>query len=247
MSIWMDESAGEHVEERPVVDLDEVDTVTDDLLAPVGSGEQWTPEQGYPDSSLSVRIWVDESLRLTKVRISNRWRDRAKGTSLSSMFDEAFLLANATIGSSTPPITDMSGPDQAGQTLSWTSLDEILAETVRLTQEAAGLDALPNDDVVPNRWIGNRVEGLSSNQMVAVLLSVHGRSERIAFSEPWLRQARVAEVCEAVMEAHRSAYAQFVPPVFEPGDRQRLADRFGRLQEHSMTLMGARASRGGSR
>jgi hypothetical protein len=30
-------------------------------------------------------IWVDDDKRLTKVRISNRWRDRARGTSLSSM------------------------------------------------------------------------------------------------------------------------------------------------------------------
>jgi hypothetical protein len=247
MSIWMDESAGERVDEPLAVELDEADMCTDDLLAPIGAGEQWTPEQGYPDSSLSVRVWVDENLRLTKVRISNRWRDRAKGTSLSSMFDEAFLLANATIGSSTPPVTATSGPGQVAPTLSWQSLDEILAETVRLNQEATRLDALPSDEVVPNRWIGNRVEGLSTNQMVAVLLSIHGRTERIAFSEQWLRQARVAEVCEAVMEAHRSAYAQFVPPVFQPGDRQRLADRFGRLQEQSMALMGAQTPRGGPR
>ena len=181
MSIWMDESAGDRVDEP----LDEIDDAegADDLLAPVGAGEQWTPEQGYPDSSLSVRIWVDEDLRLTKVRISNRWRDRAKGTSLASMFDEAFLLANATIGSSTPPVTATPEPAQASPTLSWQSLDEILAETVRLNQEAARLDALPYDEVVPNRWLGNRVEGLSANKMVAVLLSIHGRTERMAFSD----------------------------------------------------------------
>ena len=246
MSIWMGESADDRVDE-PLADIDEADPGTDDLLAPVGAGEQWTPEQGYPDSSLSVRIWVDENLRLTKVRISNRWRDRAKGTSLSSMFDEAFLFANASIGSSTSPVTAPASPDQASATLTWQSLDEILAETVRLNQEAARLDALPYAEVVPNRWVGNRVEGLSANQMVAVLLSIHGRTERIAFSEPWLRQARVAEVCEAVMEAHRSAYAQFVPPVFEPGDRQRLADRFGRLREQSQALLAAQPPREGSR
>lgn len=49
------------------------------------------------------------------------------------------------------------------------------------------------------------------------------------------------------MEAHRSAYAQFVPPVFEPGDRQRLADRFGRLREQSQALLAAQPPREGSR
>jgi hypothetical protein len=247
MSIWMDESAGDRVDEPLTAEVDEADTAADDLLAPIGAGEQWTPEQGYPDSSLSVRIWVDENLRLTKVRISNRWRDRAKGTSLSSMFDEAFLLANATIGSSAPPVTATTEPFEGSATLSWESLDEVLAETVRLNEESARLDALPYHEVAANRWLGNRVEGLSSNQMVAVLLSLHGHSERIAFSEQWLRQARVSEVCESVMEAHRSAYAQFVPPVFEPGDRQRLADRYSRLAERSKALMGDQAPQGGSR
>jgi hypothetical protein len=58
----------------------------------------------------------------------------------------------------------------------------------------------------------------------------------------------VAEVCDAVLEAHRAAYAQFVPPVFEPGDRQRLADRYARLQNQSMALLAARPNpQGGSR
>lgn len=245
MSTWMDESVGDGYEMSAP---DDAETATDELLAPIGAGEQWTPEQGYPDSSLSVRIWVDDDKRLTKVRISNRWRDRAKGTSLSSMFDEAFLLANATLASSAPPRSAASA--QAGQApaLSWDSLDAILAESARLDQEAARLDALPPEQVVPNRWLGSQVEGLSANQMVAVLLSIHGRTERVVFSEQWLRQARVSEVCEAVMEAHRQAYARFVPPVFEAGDHQRLADAYARLQDQSMALLGGRpAQQGGPR
>ncbi len=245
MSTWMDESMSDGYE---ATEPAESEAATDELLAPIGAGEQWTAEQGYPDSSLSVRIWVDDDKRLTKVRISNRWRDRAKGTSLSSMFDEAFLLANATLASSTPPQFGADAPAGQGAALSWDSLDAILSESAQLDQEAARLDALPPDQVVPNRWQGNQVEGLSANQMVAVLLSIHGRTERVVFSEQWLRQARVSEVCEAVMEAHRQAYARFVPPVFEAGDHQRLADRYARLQDQSMALLGARpAQQGGPR
>ena len=248
MSMWTDESAGDGPADRMTTTDDGDAMAPDDLLVPTGAGEEWTPDQGYPDSSLSVRIWVDDDKRLTKVRISNRWRDRARGTSLSSMFDEAFLLANATLGSSTPPVGDV--PDDGGpaDALSWDSLDAILAETTRLTKEAAALDQLPPDEVIPNRWVGSPVEGLSANQMVAVRLSIHGRTEKVAFSEQWLRQARVAEVCDAVLEAHRAAYAQFVPPVFEPGDRQRLADAYARLQNQSMALLAAPpAPQGGSR
>lgn len=238
MSRWTDESAGGGPIEHPTTDDGDA-LPEDDLLQATGAGEEWTPDQGYPDSSLSVRVWVDDDKRLTKVRISNRWRDRARGTSLSSMFDEAFLLANATLGSSTPPIDDPSDGGGSTEALSWESLDAIVAETARLAEESAALDQLPADQVAPNRWVGSPVEAYSANQMVVVRLSIHGRTEKVAFSEPWLRQARVAEVCDAVLEAHRAACAQFVPAVFEAGDRQRLADRYTRLQNQSMALLSA--------
>ena len=240
MSMWTDESAADGpTDQLTTTDEDGDALAPDDLLVPTGDGEEWRPEEGYPDSSLSVRIWVDDDKRLTKVRISNRWRERARGTSLSSMFDEAFLLANATLGSSVPPVDDITGDGEPSDALSWDSLDAILAETTRLANEAAALDQLAPDQVTPNRWVGSPIEAYSDNQMVVVRLSIHGRTEKVAFSEQWLRQARVAEVCDAVLEAHRAAYAQFVPPVFEPGDRQRLADRYARLQYQSMALLTA--------
>ena len=249
MSMWTDESEGDEPADQLTTTDDASDAVApDDLLAPTGAGEEWTPDQGYPDSSLSVRIWVDDDKRLTKVRISNRWRDRARGTSLSSMFDEAFVLANATLGASVPPFDDVPDDTDPSDVLSWDSLDAILAETTRLANEAAALDQLPPEQVTPNRWVGSPVEGYSINQMVAVRLSIHGRTEKVAFSAEWLRQARVAEVCDAVIEAHLAAYAQFVPPSFEPGDRQRLADRYARLRNQSMALLAARPSpQGGTR
>jgi hypothetical protein len=238
MSMWTDESAVDRPDDQLLATEDDSDLhAADDLLVATGDAGGWTPEQGYPDSSRSVRIWVDDNKRLAKVRISNRWRDRARGTSLSSMFDEAFLLANATLGSSALPFDGVSEDRQPAAALSWDSLDAILAETTRLATDAEALDQLPPDQVVPSRWVGSPVEAYSSSQMVAVRLSLHGRTEKVAFSEQWLRQARVAEVCDAVLEAHRAAYARFVPPVFEPGDRQRLADRYARLQNQSMALI----------
>jgi hypothetical protein len=249
MSMWTDESAADGPTDEFATTVDDLDGASsDDLLVPTGAGEEWTPDQGYPDSSLSVRIWVDDDKHLTKVRISNRWRERARGTSLSSMFDEAFLLANATLGSSTPPVGPTASETAPSDTLSWDSLDAILAETTRLAREAQALDKLPPDQVTPNRWVGAPVEAFSTNQMVAVRLSIHGRTEKVAFAEQWLRQARVAEVCDAVLEAHRAAYARFVPPVFEPGDRQRLADAYARLQNQSMALLATPPTpQGGSR
>ena len=237
MSMWIDETSGDGLTDQlPATGDDLSDLAPDDLLVPTGAGEEWTPEQGYPDSSLSVRIWVDDDKRLTKVRISNRWRDRARGTSLSSMFDEAFLLANASIGSPLPVMEDADEPVPSDY-LSWESLDVLVAELDHVADEEAALDAVPSADVVPSRWVGQVVEGHSANQMVAVRLSIQGKVEKVTFSDAWLRQARVSEVCEAVMEAYRDGYARFVPPVYEPGDRQRLADKYRRLQNMSMALM----------
>lgn len=152
MSIWMDESAGHCVDEPLAVEIDEVDTGADDLLAPVGAGEQWTPEQGYPDSSLSVRIWVGDDKRLTKVRISNRWRDRAKGTTLSNMFDEAFLLANASIGSPLPAMAEGSEEPESSDWVSWDSLAALMAELDLVAQEEAALDDLPSATDAPDTF-----------------------------------------------------------------------------------------------
>ena len=153
------------------------------------------------------------------------------------MFDEAFLLANATLGSPALPFDEASDDRRPAAVLSWDSLDAILEETTRLAKDGEALDQLQPEQVVPSRWVGSSVEAYSSSQMVAVRLSLHGRTEKVAFSEQWLRQARVAEVWDAVLEAHRAAYARFVPPVFEPGDRQRLADRYARLQNQAMALI----------
>lgn len=249
MSMWTDESGGEALD-GPLTDrapAHDAETPDDDLLVPVGAAEEWTPEQGYPDSSRSVRIWMDDEKRLTKVRISNRWRDRAKGTSLSSMFDEAFLLANATLGSSVPPATASAAETPQDTPLSWEALDAVLAETARLDRESAELDEHP-EEVTASRWIGASVEGYNAQHTVGVRLSLHGRTEKVDFSEQWLRQARVSEVCDGIMEAHRDAYTRFSPPTYEPGDRERLAGRYARLQEQIMALMSARpTTQGGPR
>lgn len=207
-----------------------------DLLAPIGEGEEWTPDQGYPDSSMSVRIWVDVDKRLTKVRISNRWRERAKGTTLSNMFDEAFVLANASIGSSLPQPADVDTAPETDEWLTWESMDAIVAAIDEVMRRQEALDAAPESEV-PSRWVGNPVEGHSANQMVAVRLSLHGHLDKVAFGEEWLKQARVSEVCAAVMEAQAAALARFVPPVYEPGDRERLAGEYRRLEMRSAALL----------
>lgn len=210
----------------------------DELLAAQGEGESWEPAEGYPDSTRSVRIWVDENKRLTDVQISNRWRERARGTSLSSMFDEAFLLANATLGATELPYAwEDDEPDEVGsELLSWEALDRIQERTRLLIEESARLDADPSS-VTPARWEGQGAEGQSNNRKVTVRLNRHGHTEKVIFDEHWLSGSRVSQVRDAVWQAHEAAYAAFVPPVFVLGDRERLARELGRLQRQTSALM----------
>ena len=106
MSMWIDETSGDGLTDQLPATGDDQSHPDDDLLVPTGAGEEWTPDQGYPDSSLSVRIWVDDDRRLTKVRISNRWRDRARGTSLSSMDPKYTTPSGVGSVGTDGPITD---------------------------------------------------------------------------------------------------------------------------------------------
>ncbi len=214
---------------------------SEDLLAPLGDDVPWTPDQGYPDSSQSVRIWVDEDRRLAKVRISNRWRERAKGTSLSSMFDEAFLLATAQLGDEStalmPADADAGSKPEPVEPLSWDSVFDALRRADEIQAKYAELDAKPQDEVRQSRWTGSEAVGVSDNRMVQVTLDLHGMTRQVQFQETWLQQSRVSEICDAVMQAHRAAYAAHQPPTLEHGDYMVLAIEAHRASEHVMAVM----------
>lgn len=252
MSMWLDPPDGDAEDgigaglglRYPAADGDVTDL--EDAFAPVGDGEPWTPDQGYPDSSQSVRIWVDGNKRLTNVHVSNRWRERAKGTSLSSMLDEAFLLANAQVadaglvdveGGEAPADLDDGPTVEASEPLTWDAVYEALHRVDELQTRVAAVEAKPEDQIEPSRWLGTEAVGTSHNRMVQVTLDIHGLTQQVVFNEPWLLQSRVSEVRDAVLQAHEAAYAAFVPPTFQPGEHSRLADDAGRLTQQAMALM----------
>lgn len=248
MSMWLEEPDAEASDSLGAgLGLPHLPTVTegvegsDEVDALVDEGEDWTPAQGYPDSSQSVRIWVDDEHRLTKVVISNKWRDRAKGTSLSSMFDEAFLLATAQLGDgdaiAMPQDLDTEPEPQSGEPLSWDGVLEALRRVDEFNAAVAELEAKPEEEVVPSRWVGAEAVGSSQNRMVQVTLDIHGHTRQVQFNEGWLLQSRVSEVCDAVMQAHQQAYADYQPPTYEQGDRMRLAIEGHRLTQQTMSLM----------
>lgn len=236
MSIWADDSGSDVFDPNEsfgeTTGSEPEDT---GIEQPRPTESTWSPEDGYVDSSGSVRVWVDENRRLTKIRISNRWRERSRGTTLSSMLDEALLMAQARIGTGTPRVAERE-PDRVPP-LSWESLAELQQQSFEIAEESARLDDLPPAQVQPSRWEGALVEGTSSNRMVKARLSLFGLTEQVTFDPAWLRDSRVSQVCESVMEAHRDAYANFREPVFQPGDRERLAARSERVQSSLMAMM----------
>ncbi len=228
MSMWSDEDSAELFAPTEGSDLPLGELGLDRLpSAPSG----WTPADGFPDSTGSVRVWVDETRRLTNVVVSNRWRERSKGTTLASMFDEAFLLAQARLG--VPAPVEPAQPSRVPP-LSWDSLAEMRLRSFEIDEERARLDSLPKSELRVSRWVGEPVEGDSSNQMVVVRLNIFGLTEQVRFDEDWVASSRVAQVCEGVMEAHQDAYSRYVPASYELGDRDRLSHR---SRELSTTLL----------
>lgn len=163
---------------------------------------------GVFDPTKSVRVWLDADGRLVKCAISNKWRKRAKDSTLSERFADAFTLARASIPatpSTAYPLVTAPGP------LTWDILDE-------LADQAAALGGVvvterdPHDEQEPERAVG-----LSDNRAVRVVLDVDGATEEVVFDGDFLASASIDELAPAVEQAHRAAYERFVPSQ-QPGN-----------------------------
>lgn len=213
------------------------DAVEDDeLLAPTGYPEQdpgeepdefqgeWQTAKGYPDTRRAVRIWVDEDTRrLTKVRLSTRWRDRLGTRRLDDAFTEAFFLANARvggIGTLTAPAPEAPDTDPS---LTWEDLPRIQDDVAALLERATELVQRPPEDIAWADFSGEKVSASSAHGNVTVTLSLAGVTESVRFDKSWLAKARMNQIADAVLTAHESAYAKYVPPHFIPGEHDELA------------------------
>lgn len=237
MSMWSDEDASD------LFAMDDADSLP---TGDIGLGLQhsvpsgWSPNDGYPDGTGSVRIWVDEDRHLTKVVVSNRWRDRARGTTLSSLFEEAFLLAQARLG--IPRAVPSESPPRIPP-LSWESLAEMRLRSLEIDEERARLDNLSDSQMRVSRWVGQATQGVSDNQMVTITLNIFGLTQSVQFDEAWVAQSRVSQICEGVMQAYRDASARHTPATYELGDREMLARRSRALRSTLLAMV--KQGRGG--
>lgn len=208
---------------------DEVDTGDPEDTAEI-EGE-WVIAHGFPDTKRAVRIWVDEDTRrLTKVRLSTRWRDRLGSRSLEDAFAEAFFLANARVGG-VPTLEIPTEPTpEVDPTLTWDDYERLAAQAQDLMDESLELESRAPEDV---RWAdfqGQCVSVSSANGHVTVTLSLAGLTDSVTFDKKWLAKARMSEITDAVMSAHTKAYDRYVPPTFIPGEHEELAQKFAAVQ-----------------
>ena len=177
----------------------------------------WTAEAGFTDPSSSVRVWVDEEQIISKVRISPSWRERVGSGGLEQAFGLCFLQINNYFREPSPA-TSMEGDDRfAKMPLRSSDMVAIIRrnDEIRSHLKTLGPEAQGN-------WKGSPSVGVTPDKSVALTLDLHGKLARIEFNSAWLEQARVRQISNAVVRAHREARALFVPPTYEEGERDRL-------------------------
>lgn len=224
--------------------------VDDELLAAADYGDadladdadnddnEWEHAQGFPCTRRAVRIWVDEDTRhLTRVRLSTRWRERIAGRGLADSFTEAFFLANARIGTSVPQATAPAAEPTDGLDFSWENYQDLQDRAAELMERG---DELASRDPSAVRWadlVGERAVGMGAGGHVRVTLGLGGLTESVEFSDSWLARARMSEISDGVLQAHQSAYAKYVVPVFVPGEHEELAGELAQVHADMQAMM----------
>ncbi|MBO1031598.1 YbaB/EbfC family nucleoid-associated protein [Tessaracoccus sp. SD287] len=233
---------------REVADLnldDEFDEL-DPMTAPSASfGEEepeeadalehtgpWTAARGFSDPHGAVRVWVDETVTINKVRMSPSWRDRVGKQGLEAAFGLVFLQINNYFRDLLPAESLAADDRTAKRPLHWDTMWELCQRNERIRSQLAQLG--PESD---GRWVGQSATGVAPDRSVAITLNVHGQLERIEFGKQWLEAARIRQISDAVVRAHQDAKAQFVPPTYEPGERDRLQHEMSDNRHELLAMM----------
>lgn len=199
------------VEEQPEVDAEYSLDNDDELRGP------WTPLDGFADRDRAVRVWVDDDVTISRVRVSSLWRERVGEKRLTNAFLSCFFQINNHFRSPLDAMSFDGDGREASEPLSWDGMWALLERNRRIAAEVADLG--PEDD---GRWVGACVTGVSPDRTAAITLNVHGLLDGIEFNRTWLASARGRQIGDAVVRAHRHAKAQFVPPTYEEGKRDQL-------------------------
>ena len=193
-----------------------VPTTTADELDPADASD------AVSDSAGAIHVWVDDERRVLHVRLSNRWRDRlGKDTAL----DQAVLAVIRRAQTRMTPGLDIprATEDVVAMSRNEASLDYLLERSMLLRDRRRKLAVKPAEDVRRRTVVGVRPVGHDGGRHVSVTIDAYANTHAITLDAEWLPSAQTADLGSALVEAHQAAYAQWSPPVVEPGEYEELA------------------------
>lgn len=204
---------------------------------------QWYPFHGFPDSRTAVRVWVDEQSReLTRVHVSPRWREvLGPKRTLDDAFREALFAASVRAGGPDPFLPQPDDDAEPGA-LDAAHLDaeEVRARITNLNERFDELAQRPPHDV---RWADLQGEKtIAQRGPVSVTLSLDRTVEAVRLERAWCVSASPENIETAVLQTARLAYANYVAPVFVPGEHEELASEFEQARRDLMSIL-AKGSR----
>lgn len=197
-------------------------------------------DEGITDPTGSVTVWVDEAYAVVRLRVSNRWRERAEQPLAARML---FAAQQATLGRlfAQPPATGIDPLEPAEPLPPSSLLDrpfdprevaDVLEQTAQAREELAALEA--RDDVRPTRIVHDEAVGHSPGLRATVVLDHQRRPSAIDLDERWLAGARADQVVESVTAAFADAYAKWREPAVEPGEYAELVTRINALRDRTL-------------
>lgn len=219
--------------------LDAEDT-SQSIFLPDGT-PHW--DRGFGDGNNVVRVWATPEGDIHKVRVSPNWRERVGGKGKSAEVQAAGLAGSFTASfgfinilvqkpeESTAPKVTADGPGP--RPLTWADLNRVNRELDEVREQLRAIPAGQGH----GRWSGSEVVGHGAGGKVAVRLNERGGYSSIQFAPEWLADSNVGMICNAVPEAARNARDKFVPPVYEPGERDLLNNRTAELRQELSAMM----------
>lgn len=176
----------------------------------VEEDEELEPESGdggFSDSDRIVRVWLTDD-RLSRVRISSRWREKLGSRPLGDCFTQALMLANLRLSE----VPERQEPTY--EHLDFSQLPPLGPESLAAFERRF--------DEVQQRW-DDALRHLEEQQPpvptvavarskgVTVGLDMAGRPASVAFDEKWLARAELVSIRSHVIRACDRARARFVP------------------------------------
>ncbi len=206
----------------------------------LAEGREWTEADGFMEGKGLVRVWVDETGLINKVRISLHWYDKlSDGERLEDSFARCFVLINNRwifSGNDIGVVSPVKHQDiEIAEPFSPEAHRQIMEEAARLKLKLSKFSASDYGS-----WQGSPVTGEAADGNVKLYLDELGNLARVSFDDSWLDTARVRMIGDAVIAAHRDARARFRPPTYVPTEADRIKDEFDacRLKLKRMLLNG---------